>query len=144
MKNKIKLFIFITLTATAGFSLAGCDLFLLPKRINITVIPEMYSGMLGALVLSQGNTDKAYVYPEPIGGDSHGIDFSHTFNLLDWETEKPFTKDGTYTVKFLVYEDTDAAEKGSTIWSGQIPNKNISEETTSINYFDFPGAVFPK
>ena len=104
-------------------------------RITITGISSEFNGKLGWIQLDTGSSRNDPTVAWAMGNIGNG---STTFNVLDWNTDKPYSKTGDYFVTFFIWEDLDAAgARGvEALWQGIIMSKNIGE-ITSIELSEF-------
>ena len=104
-------------------------------NVTITGIPSQFNGKLGWIQMDTGPSRNdptvAWAMANTAGG-------SITFNILDWVTDRPYSKTGNYYVSFLIWEDFNAARAPGVqpLWHGFIISKNIGENN-SIAFSEF-------
>ena len=104
-------------------------------KITVTGIPPEYNGKLGWIQLDTGSSDDDPSVAWAMGNINSA---SITFNILDWDTDQPYNKNGNYYVTFFLWEDIDAASAQGVeaLWQGIIVSKDIGERT-SIEFSEF-------
>jgi hypothetical protein len=141
MKNSVKWFGLIVLAAVIGFSFAACGKGNgnegVEKTITVTDIPSEYITNYGYSVLKDITTEVVLAESSPDKGKI--TDTSLSMDLFATFTTR-FTGSGNFTVSFEIITDADIIS--STIWTGTIDSKSITNQNTNISFNEFiPGVV---
>ena len=100
-------------------------------------IPSEHNGKVGMLILDTGgsgsDTITAWSMPTAI------TDSVSTNQMLDWVTDRPFSKDGTYMVVLDISESS--ARGAPTLYNGAIRSKRITGKEILITFSEFEGTT---
>jgi hypothetical protein len=103
--------------------------------VTVTGIPTEYNGKLAWIQMDTGSTRNDPTVAWAMGNVSNG---SITLGILDWTTDKPYSKTGNYFVAFFIWEDIDAARARGVepLSQGIIMSKDIGA-SASIAFSEF-------
>ena len=101
--------------------------------VTIYGIPSEYNGKVGMLIFDTGgsgdNTKIAWSMPVAI---TNSVVVNQ---MLDWVTDKPFSKDGTY---MLILNISESSAKGApTLYNGMIKSNRMSGRNIVMPFSQF-------